>query len=36
MLVVFQEALFAVVFAASAVGAADFLMRLLATLGWPL
>jgi hypothetical protein len=34
MLLILQEVIFAVVFAGSAVGAADFLMRLAEALGW--
>jgi len=30
----FEEVIFAVLFAVSAVGAADFLMKLLGALGW--
>jgi hypothetical protein len=34
MLLILQEVIFAVLFSVSAVGAADFLMKLLGALGW--
>jgi hypothetical protein len=35
MIVIFEEIVLAILFAVSAVGAADFLMRLLEAVRWP-